>query len=84
MNSYSNFRSIASVLLGGIAGMFIVIPITALVEGVPPPLPSLLGFGAGAFLGFRRRASSAFFYTALVAVLVLASLLTYSLSPNSL
>ena len=74
--NFNSFRAIACALLGAFVGALIALPLLASTEGLR--LPLFIAFtAAGGLIGYRKRASTLFFYFSLIAVVALASLISY-------
>jgi hypothetical protein len=79
---YARFLAFSNVVLGAIVGVLIAIPLTPAVSSGPLAGTLVLASGLlGAAVGRKRGASRGFLYFALVAVLVLASLVSRSIVP---
>jgi hypothetical protein len=70
--TFAQFRSIACVVMGCLAGVLIAAPFTTTGAGWLLPVFGVLGAGTG----YRRRHSAAFLYFCLVSILVLSMLVT--------
>lgn len=73
---YKVFQQFSTILLAGITGVLILLPLG--MSHSPEYLHwfALLGFSAGTLVGYRRRESRMFFYYCLAAVVMLSCLLT--------
>ena len=72
---YQTFRTVACILLGGMAGGLAMIPATATLTTIPPTILVVTGMLAGSYAGYKRRTSSFFFYMSLFTVLILIGIL---------
>jgi|GEM_PF-2069120 len=72
---YQTFRTVACILLGGVAGGLTMVPGIAILVSIPPGFLVAVGIIAGAYAGYNRRSSSIFFYMSLLTVLILVGIL---------
>lgn len=72
--NYAKFFAAACIILGALAAALISIPLSyKLTQGANPIIITAMTL-LGALIGYRRRNSRAFFYAALLAILLISSL----------
>jgi 4-amino-4-deoxy-L-arabinose transferase-like glycosyltransferase len=81
-DNYLRFRQYATIFLGGLTGLLIFYPL-ATSYFFSPVLPYLIfafSFIAGALVGYRRRNSGIFLYFCMIAIIILAVVISSSQS----
>lgn len=78
---FKMFMAAANIFLGALTGCLISIPLVT-TSSIPPLPVTLLSILGGAAIGYRRRASRAFLYFAIVCVLALSCLISFALFPE--
>jgi len=80
-DNYMRFRRYASMLLAGMTGLMIAYPYALGYLGTPYKSYLILisSFIAGVLIGYRRRNSRIFLYFCMLAIIILASVISLSL-----
>lgn len=74
--NYGSFREFASIVLGAILGGLIILPFALPDQQASNFWILLVGLFAGGLIGYKRRKSVAFLYFCMIAVVILASVLS--------
>lgn len=84
LRDYSSFQATATVILGAFVGVLILAPFAATYAQQGKLVLSVIflaiGASLGLLIGYRRRESRTFFYFSMVAVVVLAMIISNSVT----